>query len=147
MLRHLRHRLVLVAACAALHAGLGWAQAASYVTVKQKRFMVEIAADDASRERGLMWRDHMEPDHGMLFVFEHESPQAFWMKNTKIPLDMLFLDHTGKLVGLQERVPPCKADPCPVYPSGASALYVLELNGGVAHSLGLKLGDSVEIHR
>jgi uncharacterized membrane protein (UPF0127 family) len=142
-----RH-LAFAVACAALFvASAGSAQGISYVNVKQKRYTVEIADDDAARERGLMYREHMEPDHGMLFVFEHETPQAFWMKNTKIALDMLFLDHTGKLVGLQERVPPCKADPCPVYPSGASALYVLELNGGAAKTLGLKLGDSVEIHR
>jgi uncharacterized membrane protein (UPF0127 family) len=123
------------------------AQFLPYVKLKGERFVVELAQDDASRERGLMYREHMDTNRGMLFVFDQETPQAFWMKNTKIPLDMLFIDRNGKLVALHQSVPPCTADPCPVYPSKAPALYVLELNGGVTDKLGVKLGDHVEIHR
>jgi uncharacterized membrane protein (UPF0127 family) len=111
------------------------------------RYTVEIAADDASRTRGLMDRTEMAPDHGMLFVFEDDAPRAFWMKNTKIPLDMLFFDGDRKLVSIQHRVPPCVSDPCPGYSSGAPARYVLELNGGESEKLGLTSGDPIEIHR
>ena len=123
------------------------AQFLPYVNLKGHRFVVELAQDEASRERGLMYREHMDANHGMLFVFEQEMPQAFWMKNTKIPLDMLFFDHAGKLVSVQEHVPPCVADPCSVYPSKGPASYVLELNSGMAAKIGVKQGDSLEIHR
>ena len=128
-------------------AAIAHAQAISYVVLKGKRFVVEIAADDASREKGLMYREHMDPARGMLFTFPQEYPQAFWMKNTKIPLDMLFFDRNRRLVSLQADVPPCRKDPCPSYPSEGPAMYVLELNGGVAHGLGVKAGDVLEIHR
>lgn len=123
------------------------AQLQPYVNLKGKRFNVELADTDSARERGLMYREHMDADHGMLFVFPQEAPQAFWMKNTKIALDMLFFDHAGTLIALHERVPPCTSDPCPVYPSNAPALYVLELNGGTAAKLGVKPGDRLDIHR
>jgi hypothetical protein len=130
--------------CAPLFAA---AQMLPTVTLKGHRFSIEVAQDDPSRERGLMYREHMEDNHGMLFVFEQETPQAFWMKNTKIPLDMLFFDHAGKLVAIQAQAQPCKADPCKVYPSNEPALYVLELNGGMAARIGVKPGDILEIHR
>lgn len=110
-------------------------------------YSVEIAQDDASREHGLMDRTHMDADHGMLFVFQDDTPRAFWMKNTKIPLDMLFFDADSRLVSIQHNVPPCTADPCPAYSSGAPARYVLELNGGQAQTLGLSPGDPMQIHR
>jgi uncharacterized membrane protein (UPF0127 family) len=111
------------------------------------RYTVEIAADDASRTRGLMDRTEMAPDHGMLFVFEDDAPRAFWMKNTKIPLDMLFFDADRRLVSVQHDVPPCTADPCPGYSSGAPARYVLELNAGQARTRGVAPGDALQIHR
>lgn len=123
------------------------AQMQPWVKLKGQHINVELALTDAARMRGLMFREHMEANHGMLFVFEQETPQAFWMKNTKIPLDMLYFDHDGKLVALHERVPPCTADPCPAYPSNVPALYVLELNGGEAAKLGVKPGETMEIHR
>jgi len=118
-----------------------------YVELQGKRISIEIADTDASREHGLMDRTSMEADHGMLFVFDDDAPRAFWMKNTKIPLDMLFFNAERKLVSVQHRVPPCLADPCPAYSSGAPARYVLELNGGQAEKLGLNPGAEMQIHR
>lgn len=118
-----------------------------YVELKGHRFSIEIAADDASRAHGLMDRTQMDADHGMLFVFDEESMRAFWMKNTKIPLDMLFFNSENKLISIQHNVPPCVADPCAGYSSGAPARYVLELNGGEAEKLGLTPGDPIQIHR
>jgi uncharacterized membrane protein (UPF0127 family) len=115
-----------------------------WVELKGKRFYVEVADDDAERARGLMFRDSMAADHGMLFVHEREEPQAYWMKNTKIPLDILYFDSTRRLVSAQKRVPPCSAgDRCPPYPSEGSALYVLELNAGAADAMGLAKGDEL----
>ena len=75
---------------------------------------VEIADDDAERARGLMFRDAMAADHGMLFIHEREEPQAYWMKNTRIPLDILYFDDTRRLVSQQRDVPPCSlGDPLP----------------------------------
>ena len=101
------------------------------VELAGRHYAVEIADDDAERARGLMFRDRMEADHGMLFIHDREEPQAYWMKNTKIPLDILYFDNARKLVAQQRDVPPCSAgDACPSYPSNAPARYVLELNAG-----------------
>jgi uncharacterized membrane protein (UPF0127 family) len=104
---------------------------------------VEIAATDAGREHGLMDRTSMPADHGMLFVFPDSQPRTFWMKNTLIPLDMLFFDANRRLVAIQANAQPCKADPCRLYPSNVPARYVLELNAGVAANLGARTGDVI----
>ncbi len=108
------------------------------------RIKVEIAADDATREHGLMDRTSMPADHGMLFVFPDSQIRTFWMKNTLIPLDMLFFDADRKLVTLLSDVPPCQADPCATYPSTAPARYVLELNAGTAAKLGVHEGETAK---
>lgn len=112
-----------------------------WVELQGERFVVEIADDDQERARGLMFRESMGDDRGMLFIHDHQSPQAYWMKNTKIPLDILYFDKNRKLVSQQRDVPPCSlGNRCPPYPSNAPALYVLELNAGQAARLGLKDG-------
>lgn len=118
-----------------------------YVELQGSRYSIEIADSDVSRARGLMERTQMDADHGMLFVFDADAPRAFWMKNTKIPLDMLFFDAERRLVSVQHDVPPCLAAPCPAYPSGAPARYVLELNAGQARKIGVTSGDEMQIHR
>lgn len=113
----------------------------SWVEIAGQRFAVEIANDDAERARGLMFRDTMAEDAGMLFVHDREEPQAYWMKNTRIALDILYFDSSRKLVSQQRDVPPCTlGDRCPPYPSDAPARYVLELNAGQAAKLGLQDG-------
>ena len=122
--------------------GCASAGSGSWVELKGHRYTVEIADNDAERQRGLMFRDELAADHGMLFIHDAEEPQAYWMKNTKIPLDILYFDHERHLVSMQQRVPPCSAgDQCPPYASDGNALYVLELNAGQANSLGVKAGD------
>ena len=133
----------LAASLAACAAG----PATPSVELGGQRYSIEIADNDATREHGLMDRTEMAADHGMLFVFQDDTPRAFWMKNTKIPLDMLFFDADRHLVSVQHDVPPCVADPCPAYSSGAPARYVLELNAGQAKKLGLTSGDEMQIHR
>lgn len=116
------------------------------VTLHGQAFSTEFAVTDAQRELGLMHRAYMDPDHSMLFVFPDDQPRAFWMKNTLIPLDILFFSNDRKLVAMQLNAQPCTADPCALYPSGKErARYVLELNAGVAGKVGLKLGDELTI--
>ena len=104
----------------------------------------EVAVTEAERARGLMFREKLLPDQGMLFVFERESAYAFWMKNTLIPLDMLWLDRDRRIVHIERNVPPCKSDPCPSYDPGRPGLYVLELAAGVSDRFGLKLSDRLD---
>ena len=115
-----------------------------WVEVGGQRYAIELADDDAERARGLMFRDVMANDHGMLFIHDYEEPQAYWMKNTRIPLDILYFDTARRLVSQQRDVPPCSAgDACPPYPSFKPARYVLELNAGQAAKL--KLQDGTEL--
>lgn len=102
---------------------------------------LEIANSDELRAQGLMYRDHLPPDAGMLFFFPSDGFYAFWMKNTRIPLDMIWIDANRRVVDVRFEVPPCKADPCPSYPPKGNSRYVLEVAGGVARQHGLKAGD------
>ncbi len=113
---------------------------AHWVELAGKRYRVELAVDDHARMRGLMFREHLDDDAGMLFVFEAEHPQAFWMKNTLIALDILYFDRHGKLVSVAADTPPCRTSYCPSYPSAGPARYVLELNAGHAARLGVLPG-------
>jgi uncharacterized membrane protein (UPF0127 family) len=104
---------------------------------------VEIAADDDTRQQGLMFRDRLADDRGMIFFFAESGEYAFWMKNTLIPLDMIWIDEGRRIAHIAHDVPPCKADPCPSYPPNARAKYVLELAAGVAAKHHLKEGDAL----
>lgn len=128
-----------------LTVGAHAAVADSAVTLHGKRFSTEFATTDESREQGLMNRTAMAADHSMLFVFSDDEPRTFWMKNTLIPLDIIYFDKDRKLVSMQLNAQPCKADPCALYPSDGSARYVLELNAGTAGKLGLKVGEPLAI--
>jgi uncharacterized membrane protein (UPF0127 family) len=103
--------------------------------------IVEVASDDPTREQGLMYRDHMAEDRGMIFLFPQAGDYPFWMKNTLIPLDMIWIDADHRIVHIAHDVPPCKADPCPNYPPNAKASSVLELAAGVAAKHHLRDGD------
>jgi uncharacterized membrane protein (UPF0127 family) len=111
------------------------------LTLHGHSFQVQLATNDASRAKGLMLRKSLAPDHGMLFAFPYQAEQSFWMKDTLIPLDMLFFKKDRKLVSVQLDVPPCKADPCPTYPSSKPVTYVLELAAGTVARLGIVQGD------
>lgn len=113
----------------------------SWVELGGRRYQVEIADDERERAQGLMFRESMQPEHGMLFIHEQQQQLAYWMKNTKIPLDILYFDNDRRLVSQQRDVPTCSlGNRCPPYPSEAPARYVLELNAGQAAELGLEAG-------
>lgn len=124
----------------------GCAQTADkpWAEVNGRRFSIEVADTDALRERGLMFRRDLADDQGMLFIHDDASPIAYWMKNTYIPLDILYFDERKKLVSAQLNVPPCgEQAQCPIYPSAGPAKYVLEINAGLAGQLKLKPGDAL----
>lgn len=119
-----------------------------WVELNGKRYFVEIADTDAERAQGLMFREEMAEDRGMFFVHPTNEMQAYWMKNTKIPLDILYFDPQLKLVSQSRYTPPCSAgDNCPPYPSSGPAQYVLELNAGQAEKLNLKDGDTLTLSK
>ena len=105
---------------------------------------LEIADDDYQRETGLMYRQSMDEDQGMLFIFENEQPRGFYMKNTHIPLDLIFLDSKNKIVSITKDAQPESLE---TIPSNAPAQYVLEINGGLSDQWNLAVGDSLILNR
>ncbi|MFL6830180.1 MAG: DUF192 domain-containing protein [Sphingomicrobium sp.] len=107
------------------------------------RFTVEIAASPQEQERGLMFRRSLDPDHGMIFPYEPSRDVAFWMKNTLIPLDMIFIRSDGTIV----RIVTAKPLSLDTVPSGEPVAAVLELRGGRAGELGIREGDIAKWQR
>lgn len=110
--------------------------------IADQMMVVELALDSSSQAKGLMFRESMPENSGMLFMFSETQPLSFWMKNTLIPLDIIYLTEAGEVVHIVT-AEPCKVRNCPSYPSIEPAKYVLELNAGRATELGLKEGDNI----
>jgi len=108
-------------------------------------FNVEIASTSEELSKGLMFRENLEKNSGMLFVFPEENFHNFWMKNTLIPLDIIWINSNKKIIFIEHNVQPCLEEICETYSSDEKALYVLEINGGMAEEIGLKIGDDVEL--
>lgn len=106
----------------------------------QARFTVEVADDDVERSKGLMNRESMPGSAGMLFVYPAPGSIGFWMKNTLIPLDMIFADRTGTVRRVHHEAKPL--DETPIF-GGNDIQYVLEINGGLARSLGISEGSEM----
>ena len=104
------------------------------------RFTVELAITPEEQARGLMFRETMGRNAGMLFVYDRETPVSFWMRNTRIPLDMIFVDDEGRVIKVHPEAVP--GDETPI-PSGGPARAVLEINGGMAETLGIAPGDEL----
>lgn len=109
------------------------------------RVTVELARTRREITRGLMFREKLNDDQGMLFVFNEEQPLGFWMKNTLIALDIIFISRNLEIVSTRTRVPPCERDPCPVYRSEKPAQFVVEVNAGFVEKYGISQGNQVEI--
>jgi len=104
------------------------------------KFQIEIATTPRQMEQGLMFRRNLAPDAGMLFDYGQPMPAMMWMKNTLIPLDMLFVDAKGRIVNIRERAVPGSLD---TIPAAGPVRATIELNGGTAARLGIKPGDKV----
>ncbi|MEJ6401724.1 DUF192 domain-containing protein [Yoonia sp. 2307UL14-13] len=136
----------LLSTCLIFLAGPGWAVCADdKVTVigdwGQATFTVEIADDAQERAQGLMFVDRMATLEGMLFVYDEPQAVSFWMKNTLIPLDMLFVSPAGEVLSLHENAIPGDLTPIP---GGDGVQMVLEINGGLVDRLGIGVGDVLQ---
>jgi uncharacterized protein len=107
---------------------------------REVAFGVEIADTPAKRELGLQYRRDLPSDRGMIFLFSREAEQTFWMKNTPIPLDMIFISGERRIVGISEQAVPFSLDPRSV---GRPSRFVLEINGGLSKRYGIRPGDLV----
>lgn len=107
---------------------------------KGRPLALELAITPEEIGQGLMFRTSLPDDRGMLFLFKEERVPSFWMKDTLIPLDMVFLSAEGVIIDVIENAQPCKTEPCPQYVANAPAMAVLEVAAGVAESHGLESG-------
>lgn len=111
------------------------------VTLGGRPFNLEVAATDVNRQLGLMFRKSMPADAGMIFVFPREQELGFWMKNTEIPLDIVYLDAAGRVVSVKQMEPHDLGRT----PSDGPARFAIELNKGTAGPLGIKPGDTIDL--
>jgi uncharacterized membrane protein (UPF0127 family) len=123
------------------HEGFGVDALAIRTAKETLRFSIEVARTPEQQQLGLMFRNKLAPDAGMLFLYPQPQRIAMWMKNTLIPLDMVFIGADGRIVNIAERTVPLST--APIYSSNP-AVAVLELNGGTAARLGIKPGDTVQ---
>ena len=116
-------------------------QRASSVCFRDHCFKVELAVTLSQRARGLMFRNSLAKDRGMLFVYDKEGYYPFWMRNTKIPLDIIWMDKERKVVFVKNNASPCGLKKCiPIYPN-RKAKYVLEVNADITKDLGIQIND------
>ena len=108
-------------------------------------YRLELALTPEDQAQGLMFRESLPERTGMLFVFPEDAPHHFWMKNTMIPLDMIWMDAAGRVLFVSADTPPCKADPCGTYGPDASARQVLEIAGGMAAKEKITVGSQLKI--
>jgi uncharacterized membrane protein (UPF0127 family) len=149
----MRNDIIFFAAVVAIAlislAFLSYHESVRYVEISAqnttKVVSVEIAGDPISYERGLMGRKTLDKDSGMLFVFNDELKRAFWMKNTLISLDIIFVSSNYTIVDMKEKFMPCESDPCPVYSSAAPAKFVIEVNAGFVEEHGIETGNKIKI--
>lgn len=116
----------------------------SLIEIGNHAFATEIVNTPTKMQLGMMYRPKMADEQAMLFVYPRPQRMAFWMKNTLLPLDMLFFDALGRLQEIKRNIPPCKTSRCPTYPSRHNnILYVVEVKGGTAERLNLQVGDKL----
>ncbi len=112
---------------------------------KEHCFDVQLSQSKAEMTKGLMFQKFLEQNKGMLFLFDKEAIYPFWMKNTFIPLDIIWIDKNNKVVFISENNQPCKWYYCSSVTPTADAKYVLEVNSGMVQKIGIKLGDELSL--
>lgn len=118
----------------------------SEVCLQEHCFQVETASTPTARETGLMFRESLSDKEGMLFIFPKEDIYSFWMKNTKMALDIAWIDSQGTVVFMSKQTQPCKTEQCEVITPTKPAKYVLEIKAGQAENIGLDVGDVLTIN-
>ena len=137
--------VIMVLAVAGCTSGFQITTGQGEVCFSESCFQVEIADTPEERATGLMFREELAQDRGMLFVFEEDGIHSFWMKNTKIPLDIIWISQDMVVVYISKDTRPCLADPCPAVNPGKIARYVLEANAGASDKAGIEVGDKATI--
>lgn len=118
------------------------------VIIGDDTFYVKIANNDPERTQGLMGVSMLGKDEGMLFEFQDYKPRSFWMKNTLIPLDIIFINENNKIIKIHSNAKPCKTQTCPLYTSNnLPAKYVLEINAYQAQEKNIQLNDTIKIQK
>jgi uncharacterized protein len=108
-------------------------------------YAVELARTPEEQAQGLMYRESLAPRAGMIFLFRDAAPHQFWMKNTMIPLDIVWLDGSGRVLFVSAETPPCRADPCPSYGPDVPASTILEIAGGMAAKERVTVGSTIRL--
>lgn len=114
------------------------------IYINSQKFIAEIADTPELTSRGMMYRESISKNFAMLFIFDKENPQGFWMKNTLVHLDIIYLNKHKEIVNIHHNVPPCKSPPCQSYYSVKPSKYVVEIQGGLSKKMKLKKGDTIE---
>lgn len=115
------------------------------VCFKNHCFSVELALKPEEQKRGLTFRENLDLDKGMLFVFKKEAKHSFWMKNTLIPLDIIWINKNKEVIFISENTQPCKESSCFSIKPSENAKYVLEINAGISKKIGLTIGDKIDL--
>jgi uncharacterized protein len=141
--------LLIFTVTVVLAAAAGWVftdrSDGARVCFKNNCFLIEIASTPQERSRGLMFRENLPENEGMLFVFEKEGDYSFWMKNVLIPLDIIWINKDGEIVYIAENLQPGTDIEYGTIKPNQKAKYVLEINGGLAAQIGLTIRDLIEI--
>jgi len=115
------------------------------VCFKEHCFNVELAVTDEEMSHGLMYREKLDENAGMLFIYKTEGNYSFWMMNTTIPLDMIWLDKNHIVVFISKNTQPCK-ETCPLIYPDKNSMYIIEVNSGTADRVGLDIGEKIEFY-
>lgn len=147
MTRHLNTLILLASVALNVNAENPKHQPSNTINLveQQLEIGVEIADNREEREHGLMNRTSLGDDKGMLFVYPDQAPRRVWMKNTLLPLDVLFLAGDGRIVAMLNNLKPCTSDPCPIFDSEVAAMFMLELNAGFIENNNLKIGQQLRL--
>ena len=111
----------------------------------QNCFKIEVVSTPEEFSKGLMFRENLEKDSGMLFIFPEENFHSFWMKNTLIPLDIIWINSDKEIVFIKHDAKPCQENNCESFTPNETAKYVLELNAGTAEKINLSVEDNIKI--
>jgi len=112
------------------------------VSLNNQPFYLEVAKTTEEKSQGLMFRESLPKNHGMIFIYNEDKERSFWMKNTLIPLDLIFISSNNTIVEIKENIQPCEIENCPSYKS-KPAKYVIEINAGLSEEIGLTEGNVV----
>lgn len=116
------------------------------VNLGDETFDLETAITHEEKIQGLMFVENMPRNNGMIFIYGGEGERFFWMKNTLIPLDMIFINFNKEIVEIKKNIQPCMEDPCEKYQSTTPAMHVIEINAGLSDELELSIGDKIDLN-